>query len=310
MKRHNAILRLFTQQAKCLWYYVCLNETSISTPNFLQPCCNFAFICEQIVGLNIGVMIDLPDLILDPHLKYWVLLPISFVMVVVGLLRGNITFLMQPSPKLPEYKVVKQGQFLQRAQAFRKNNSILTKEQLETRQAFYVDQLSGTEYLAKQAGVDDDPMAQLADPATNEAMMNMLKGNLFNYIPQTIIMGWVNFFFAGFVVMKLPFPLTEGFKGMLQQGVQTPNLDARYVSSISWYFVNLFGLRPIYALLMGDSSKANELVGAMTQQLLSMPNLSGPGTNVQRMFQGEAESIQMIAHTSVFDGIVDRVCQL
>lgn len=45
-----------------------------------------------------------PDLLLDPKLKYWVLLPISFVMVVVGLLRSNITLLLTPAPKLTPYK--------------------------------------------------------------------------------------------------------------------------------------------------------------------------------------------------------------
>lgn len=40
------------------------------------------------------------DLVLDPQLKYWVLLPISIVMVVVGLVRSNITALLRPDPKL------------------------------------------------------------------------------------------------------------------------------------------------------------------------------------------------------------------
>jgi len=46
-----------------------------------------------------------PDLVLDPQLKYWVLLPISFAMVLVGLLRSNITLLLTPAPKLTPYKI-------------------------------------------------------------------------------------------------------------------------------------------------------------------------------------------------------------
>ena len=78
--------------------------------------------------------------------------------------------------------------------------------------------------------------------------------------------------------MKLPFPLTDGFKSMLQNGVMTPDLNVRYVSAISWYFVNLFGLKPIYSLLMG-SSEAEELMQQQAQQTQQqqMPNLSGPG---------------------------------
>lgn len=49
-----------------------------------------------------------PDLLLDPQLKYWVLLPISVAMVLVGLLRSNITYLLQPQPKLENYKNVRE----------------------------------------------------------------------------------------------------------------------------------------------------------------------------------------------------------
>lgn len=51
---------------------------------------------------------DLPDIELDPQLKYWVLLPISFVMVLVGLLRSNITVMMQSNPKLEPFRKVRE----------------------------------------------------------------------------------------------------------------------------------------------------------------------------------------------------------
>ena len=38
-------------------------------------------------------------------------------------------------------------------------------------------------------------------------------------VPQMAMMGIVNYFFSGFVLGKIPFPLTPSFKGMLQRGI-------------------------------------------------------------------------------------------
>lgn len=54
--------------------------------------------------------------------------------------------------------------------------------------------------------------------------------------------------------MKLPFPLTPQFKSMLQSGVGTRDLDVRWVSSISWYFLTLFGLQPVYNFILGSDN--------------------------------------------------------
>lgn len=40
----------------------------------------------------------------------------------------------------------------------------------------------------------------MSDPAAMEGIMGAMKGNMMMMIPQTVIMGWINAFFAGFVV--------------------------------------------------------------------------------------------------------------
>lgn len=55
-------------------------------------------------------------------------------------------------------------------------------------------------------------------------------------------------------VVKLPFPLTYGFKAMLQRDIATPDMDVRYVSALSWYFLNLFGLNGLFKLMLGSEN--------------------------------------------------------
>ena len=42
----------------------------------------------------------------------------------------------------------------------------------------------------------------MTDPAAMEGMMGMMKGNMAMMIPQTLIMSWINAFFAGFVISR------------------------------------------------------------------------------------------------------------
>jgi len=41
---------------------------------------------------------------------------------------------------------------------------------------------------------------------------------------------------------------------MLQRGIETPDMDVRWVSSLSWYFLNFFGLNGLYRLILGNDN--------------------------------------------------------
>jgi hypothetical protein len=45
----------------------------------------------------------------------------------------------------------------------------------------------------------------MSDPAMMEGMMGMMKGNVAMMVPQTLIMGWINAFFSGFVISRCLF---------------------------------------------------------------------------------------------------------
>jgi ER membrane protein complex subunit 3 len=41
---------------------------------------------------------------------------------------------------------------------------------------------------------------------------------------------------------------------MLQRGIETQDMDVRFVSSLSWYFLNFFGLNGLYRLILGNDN--------------------------------------------------------
>lgn len=63
----------------------------------------------------------------------------------------------------------------------------------------------------------------MTDPAAMEGMMGMMKGNMAMMVPQTLIMSWINAFFAGFVVcmsihVRLKFSESRGDHGNTHHG--------------------------------------------------------------------------------------------
>jgi hypothetical protein len=41
---------------------------------------------------------------------------------------------------------------------------------------------------------------------------------------------------------------------MLQRGIETSDMDVRWVSSLSWYFLNWFGLNGLYRVILGGDN--------------------------------------------------------
>jgi hypothetical protein len=126
--------------------------------------------------------------------------------------------------------------------------------------------------------------------------------------------------------VKLPFPLTIKFKSMLQAGVATKDMDPRWMSSISWYFLCIFGLQPVFNFLLGsdngtplplpflsilaDSSlAANQMAQQMNQMGPSTAQMFGPGVDPNKQFLAEAENLAVVEHYSVLDGVEQRLLE-
>ncbi|EGE01054.1 DUF850 domain-containing protein [Trichophyton equinum CBS 127.97] len=246
----------------------------------------------------------------DPALFYWILVPISVVMILTGILRHYATILMTSSPK----PATSLAEFRERLALFRGVNlrtnasAVLTPSSLASRKAYLINAYKTGAFLKDPENRGAGAPNPMTDPAGMDAMMGMMKGNMAMMIPQTLIMSWINAFFSGFVILKLPFPLTIRFKAMLQSGVMTRDLDVRWVSSLSWYFLNLFGLQSVFGFILGSDNSAGQV---MQQVGVTNPavNPFQPGQDPEKIFQGEAENIEVMEHYCILDGIEERILQ-
>ena len=110
---------------------------------------------------------------------------------------------------------------------------------------------------------------------------------------------WVNFFFSGFVVAKVPFPLTQKFKLMLQRGVDLSSLDVTYISSLSWYFLNLFGIQGLLQLILGEKTFDDTQV--MQQQM----SMGAGGLDAPNAFKAEKDQLELMQHTCRINQFVE-----
>ncbi|ORY04000.1 integral membrane protein DUF106-domain-containing protein [Clohesyomyces aquaticus] len=242
----------------------------------------------------------------DPALFWWILLPITVVMVLTGILRHYAMTLLQSAPKKQALPQIRQQRSLVRGMNLRANANVLTPSSFQARKAYMVSAYQEGKFLADPEGRGKPRPNPMSDPAAMEGIMGMMKGNMAMMVPQTLIMGWINAFFSGFVIMKLPFPLTPQFKSMLQSGVGTRDLDVRWVSSLSWYFLTLFGLQPVYNFILGSNNSANQV----TQQMGQMnpgAGLMGPEQDPDKLFLNEAENLEVMEHRWILEGVEDRL---
>ncbi|KAI9824259.1 MAG: ER membrane complex subunit 3 [Thelocarpon impressellum] len=244
----------------------------------------------------------------DPALFYWILFPITVVMILTGVLRHYATVLMQSAPKKQDLPTLREQRALLRGINVRSNASVLPPASFQTRKDYFVSAYQSGVFLKDPDSKGKPAANPMTDPAGMEAMMGMMKGNMAMMIPQTLIMGWINAFFSGFVIMKLPFPLTIRFKSMLQSGVGTRDLDVRWVSSLSWYFLNLFGLQSVFAFILGNDNAASQ----MTQQMAQMnpaagAGMFGPGADADKLFKGEAENLEVVEYEWILSGVEQRI---
>lgn len=242
------------------------------------------------------------DLLLDPAIRDWVVLPLMAMSLMVGLGRHYAQQLMRSDGEVNAEKIteMRHKNTVTRSSKLRINRNFVNIDSFKRRKMYFArkKQKEGEPSTGGPPGVlyeEDLPGAQNPMMGNPMAMVDMMKGNVSFMVPNIVMMTFCSYFFAGFVCLKVPFALPSSrFKLMLQRGIDLKSIDVGYVSSLSWYFIVSFGLRGLYQLLLGEDVESDE-ARMMQMQMGMMGGGGGSGFDAKAVFQRERKELNNIS---------------
>lgn len=126
--------------------------------------------------------------------------------ILTGVLRHYATVLMATTPKKQELPAIREQRSLLRGINLRANANVISPASFQARKDYLITAYESGAFLKEPEKKGQAAANPMTDPAAMEGMMGMMKGNMAMIIPQTLIMGWINAFFSGFVLSKLSPP--------------------------------------------------------------------------------------------------------
>ena len=237
-----------------------------------------------------------PPLALDPAIRDWVVFPLFVIMIITGLLRMEVGSMTKSSKAIP-FLFRKHRGVLSRSGHLLAGAGFVCEKAYETRREYYTNKDKGVLRTTKEEDKEEEEKEKKvkdANPMAGNPMMDMssMVGNASGMIQNVVMSQAINYLFSGYVMLKVPFPLTKGFKGMFQRGVDLPTLDSSYVSSMSWYFLLMYGLRGVYRMLTGDPHP-DTLGGMEVQEKLGNTPGTAPPFNKTAVFKDMAEKLEI-----------------
>jgi len=121
-------------------------------------------------------------------------------MILTGILRHYLSTLLQTTPKRQPLPKIREQRALLRAANLRTNRDQISKSAFERRKEWWIDNAREGKFLADPDARGKARPNPMSDPAAMEGMMGMMKGNVAMMVPQSLIMGWINAFFSGYVI--------------------------------------------------------------------------------------------------------------
>lgn len=127
-------------------------------------------------------------------------------MILTGILRHYLTTLLATSPKRQPLPKLREQRSLLHAQTLRMNYPQLTLPAFLRRKEAFITGAKEGKFLADPDARGKPRANPMSDPAMMEGMMGMMKGNVAMMVPQSLIMGWINAFFSGYVISACSLP--------------------------------------------------------------------------------------------------------
>lgn len=109
---------------------------------------------------------------------------------------------MATAPKKQDLPSIREQRSLLRGINLRTNANAVSSPAFQTRKDYLVTEYEEGTFLKEPDKKGQAAPNPMTDPAAMEGMMGMMKGNMAMIVPQTLIMGWINAFFSGFVISK------------------------------------------------------------------------------------------------------------
>jgi ER membrane protein complex subunit 3 len=114
---------------------------------------------------------------------------------------------MASAPKKLDQKTTREQRSLVHGINVRGNFHVLSKSSFTTRRDALITAYESGAYLKDPENRGQPPPNPMSDPNAMEGMMGMMKGQMAMIIPNTLIMGWINAFFSGYVISSSAFCL-------------------------------------------------------------------------------------------------------
>ncbi|GIL50129.1 hypothetical protein Vafri_6437 [Volvox africanus] len=241
-------------------------------------------------------------LLLDHAVRDWVFIPLTLAIVLMKLLTQYMHQLFNtPPPTNKELKEVREMQAVARAGRLRGFGRVIPETSFKMRKDYF----AGEKGVFSQKAVTRSPQEAMAtDPSV---MVDMMKKNLTGMVPQLAMGMVVNFFFQGFVIGKVPFPLSPRFKPMLQRGIDLVSLDVSYFTSLSYYILLLFGLRGAFSLVFRED--VIDETEVMRRQMNPMA-ASPMGVDMDAMFKSEKAALAAVDYEWELESAEERAVDI